>query len=81
MANTQYNITRILVDTEPELTQVYVFIHAWIDVPIGVEGWHHKTFPKSKSTLDILNAWARGEEEPLMWPQQAPPSAPPIYED
>ena len=81
MANTKYNITRILFDTEPELTQCYVFIHAWIVVAIGVEGWQHKTFPKSMTTLNILNNWGAGQEEPLMWPQMAPPAAPPIYED
>jgi hypothetical protein len=81
MADTKYNITRVVFDTEPELTQVYMFIHAWNDVPIGVEGWHHKTFPKSKSTLDVLNDWAEAVENPLLWPQQAPPASPPIYED
>lgn len=57
---------------EDELTQVYVHCEALGDCPIGVQGWHHKTFPKSKSALDIMNAWAKGDEDPVLWSQEAP---------
>lgn len=75
MADAIYDITEIRFVIEPELTQVYMLaenVGNPTDMPIGVVGWHHKTFPKSMSTLDIMNAWARGEETPIMWPLDAP---------
>lgn len=58
---------------EDELTQAYVLIEAQGDCPIGVQGWHHKTFPGSKSVADILNGVASGEIEAfVLWPQNAP---------
>lgn len=57
---------------EDELTQVYVLCEAQGDCPIGVQGWHHKTFPKSKDSLSILKDWGSGKEDPVMWPQRSP---------
>jgi hypothetical protein len=70
MANTQvfYRETRFVF--EEELTQVYVYMDAYNDVPIGVQGWHHKTFPASKSAVDILNSM--GDDSPILWSQKAP---------
>jgi hypothetical protein len=56
---------------EDELTQVYVLIEAIGDCPLGVQGWHHKTFPASHSVLDILRDIARSDD-PVMWSQEAP---------
>lgn len=57
---------------QEELTQVYVLCEAQGDCPIGVQGWHHKTFPALKSAQEILKAWQDGEEDPVMWPLDAP---------
>ena len=55
---------------EDELTQCYVAVEAVGDCPIGVQGWHHKTFPASLSLLDILRDHLPAEH--LLWPQEAP---------
>lgn len=57
---------------EDELTQVYVLIEAGGDAPIGVQGWHHKTFPPSMNLIDIMQAWRDGDD-PMLWAQDAPP--------
>ena len=58
---------------EDELTQAYVAIEAIGDCPLGVQGWHHKTFPASKSVVDILNGVADGSIEAfVLWPLSAP---------
>lgn len=56
---------------EDELTQCYVAIQATGDAPLGVQGWHHKTFPASKSVLEIVSGFS-GEDDPLLWPLNAP---------
>jgi hypothetical protein len=55
---------------EKELTQVYVLVRAIGDCPIGVQGWHHKTFPASKTALDILQNDL--PKDYLLWGQEAP---------
>ena len=55
---------------EEELTQCYVFIQATGDAPLGVQGWHHKTFPASKSAVDILLSMAK--DDPILWSQKSP---------
>ena len=54
-----------------ELTDCYVLAAAHGDSPIGVQGWHHKAFPPSKSCQDILGTFV--QEAPILWPQAAPP--------
>lgn len=54
---------------ESELTQVYIFSEANGDAPIGVQGWHHETFPASKSLMDIIPIMANNY---LLWPLDAP---------
>ncbi len=54
---------------EDELTQAYVACDAIGDCPIGVQGWHHKTFPASKSIIDIVKDDISGF---LLWSQEAP---------
>ena len=73
MSNSYYAVTEVRFVLEQELTQAYVCMKVLDDdCPIGVQGWHHKTFPASMSTLDIMNSWATGKEDPLLWAQQAP---------
>ena len=55
---------------EEELTQVYVLVNAIGDCPIGVQGWHHKTFPASKTAADILQNDL--PKDYLLWAQEAP---------
>jgi hypothetical protein len=35
-----------------------------------VQGWHHKTFPKSVAVIDIIENG--GKDDPVMWPLEAP---------
>lgn len=60
---------------DDEQTHVYVYIRAEGDCPHFLDGWHHKAFPGMMSTLNILESWAAGEEDPKLWEQAAPPSA------
>lgn len=70
MANTQVTFKELRVILEDELTQVYVRCLS-NDGSWGIDGWHHKTFPASKSTIDILNSL--DVDTPIMWPLNAPP--------
>lgn len=56
---------------EDELTQVYVLIDALGDCPIGVQGWHHKTFPASVPVVAIVEKFG-GADDPVLWPLNAP---------
>lgn len=55
---------------EDELTHVYVAVDALGDCPLGVQGWHYKVFPASKSAVDILRSPDFSDH--LLWPQEAP---------
>lgn len=54
---------------EDELTQVYVLCDAIGDCPLGVQGWHHKTFPASRTIVDVLR---NDVCKYLEWPEKAP---------
>ena len=73
MANSQAIFREIRFIIEDELTQCYVFFSVRGDSPIGIEGWHHKTFPASMTAVDILNGFG-GDDDPIFWAQQAPPN-------
>ena len=79
MADTHIYFREVRFLIEKELTQCYVFLDAYVDVPIGIQGWHHKTFPASMSNVDILNATVK--DDPMMWPQAAPPAGYKRYRD
>ena len=68
----EYKELRFVI--ENELTQVYILCDAIGDCPLGVQGWHHKTFPKSVNIADILSKMFTGadRDDPVMWPQKAP---------
>ncbi len=60
---------------EDDLTEVYIAIEALGDSPLGVQGWHHKTFSKKYSVLDLMKMWeARDEKfgDPVLWEKDAP---------
>lgn len=65
-----YREMRFLI--EDELTQVYIAIEADGDCPLGVQGWHHKTFPASLNMQQIMKLWEDGKEDPVLWTQEAP---------
>ena len=73
-ASVEYKEIRFVIDEE--LTHVYVFCEAIGDCPIGVQGWHKKTFPASKNVLDILNNHMfqgdNDESDPILWGIEAP---------
>ncbi len=54
---------------DEQVTECYVFIGAEGDCPIGLQGWHHKTFPARISLADIC---LQQIAESLAWPLQAP---------
>ncbi len=72
MANTQVYVREVRFVLEEELTQAYIFCDAYNDVPMGVQGWHHKTFSASKPIIEIMQELGTGKESYLLWPQNAP---------
>ena len=73
MANGSYAVKEIRFVIEDELTQVYVLLDADHECPVGVQGWHHKTYPASKSVSEILmEAFTGKDEDPVLWPLNAP---------
>ena len=54
---------------DDQLTECYVLIRAEGDCPLGVQGWHHQTFPARMSVLDILTEEIGRAVE---WPLEAP---------
>ncbi len=53
---------------------VFVFCEAHGDCPLGVQGWHYKMFTVKQcpSAKHFFELWARGAEDPVLWPQKAP---------
>ena len=56
---------------EDELTKAYILMTADGDCPVGVQGWHQKVFPASKSAVDILSL-IRDGDDPVLWLMGAP---------
>ena len=74
MANTKIAFQELRMDVrDPDFTHVYVFVENLSRDGFPIEGWHYKAFPASMSTLAIMEAWAKGEENPLMWGYKTPP--------
>lgn len=75
MGAASYATREIRVIFEPELTEVYVHLEASGDCPLGVQGWHHKTFPAATSAVDAIRASVGldGHDSAVLWPQEAPP--------
>ena len=70
MANSTVTYREIRFVIEDEQTQAYVLCEAGGDSPLGVQGWHHKTFPASKSVADIVASLA--SDSPVLWPRNTP---------
>ena len=69
MGRCQSVIIEVRFIFEDGLTQVYVLSNAIGDCPIGVQGWHHKTFPASMDALTIMKEEIANY---LDWGLQAP---------
>jgi len=70
MANATAILKELRIVLEDELTQVYVYYDVEDDAPIGVMGWHHKTFPASKNAVEIINSFV--DDSPMLWGLQSP---------
>lgn len=70
MGKCQSEIREVRFVIADELTECYVLVEAIGDCPLGVQGWHHKTFPVSQSALDILGS--KDFRDYLLWSQEAP---------
>lgn len=68
-ASVTYREIRFVIGNE--LTQCYVLCEAGGDAPLGVQGWHHKTFPPSISVAEILQGMF-GPDGCILWPLNAP---------
>lgn len=70
MGKCESSIREVRFVIESELTQCYVLVEAIGDCPIGVQGWHHKTFPASMAAVDILNS--KDFRDYILWAQNSP---------
>ena len=76
MANTKIAYQEIRIDVRDEqITHVYVLVENINQDGFPVGGWYHKAFPARMSSLEILQAWADGKEQPIMWAHGAPPKS------
>jgi hypothetical protein len=73
MGSCKVEIREIRFIIEPELTQVYIAVDAIGDCPFQLQGWHHKTFAKSVSAIQVMEMIRDGKEDHLLWPLDAPP--------
>ncbi len=69
-ASVKFLELRFIIDDE--LTQVYILCQAEGDCPIGVQGWHHKTFPASKNVAQIMDAMFKDGDDPILWSLEGP---------
>lgn len=69
---TYYDEIRFSV-RKPDTTEMWVYIRGEGDCPHLLLGWHYKAFPSTMTTLDILQAWLSGGDDPMMWPRMDPP--------
>lgn len=73
MGKCESTIKKVLFVLDEDATQCYVAVEARGDCPVGVQGWHHKSFPPSVFAVDIL----KGELfDYLLWPLNAPTNDP-----
>lgn len=74
MPKSGYATVEIRFISEPETLEVYVRLETYGDVPLGVQGWHHRTYPGSVSVADVMEHWKTNDKEhdPVLWPQKAP---------
>lgn len=74
MADTKIAYQEIRMNVRDEqVTHVHVLVENISRDGFPVGGWYYKTFPARMSVLDIIQAWASGKEDPIMWSRGAPP--------
>lgn len=56
---------------DPDVTHVYMFIRAEGDCPFWCYGWHHKAFPSSVTTPEIITKLWEGDD-PVTWDREPP---------
>ncbi len=66
----EYREIRFVIGEEQ--TDVYILCHVLGDCSAALEGWHHKIFPLEFSILGIAHVIFLGQEDPVLWPLQAP---------
>lgn len=66
MADAKYEVLEMRFKIEPELLQVWVYCGPTSDGTLGVQGWHHKTFPKTRNVLDVFNNEI-AKQDYLLW--------------
>jgi hypothetical protein len=73
MGKAEWQLKWLFVDTrDNQVTEVYAFINAVGDAPIGVQGCHHKTFPARTALTEILE---KHTADIPLWPLAPPPFA------
>lgn len=73
MANTKIAYQEIRFDVRDEqITHVYILVENLSRDGFPIGGWYYKAFPARMSTLDIMQSWADGKEDPIMWAKKAP---------
>ena len=70
MGKCESQIKEIRFVIEDKLTQCYVYVEAFGDCPLNVQGWHHKTIASSTSVVDFLNS--KDFLDYLLWPLNSP---------
>ena len=65
---------------DPEKTELWVYIRGEGDCPFQCLGWHYKAFPSTVTSLEVLQRWAEGLEDPLYWERRNPPQTELNYE-
>lgn len=64
---------------DPTKTKVWVYLRGEGDCPFQCIGWRYKEFPASVTSMDVLDLWSKGQENPLDWPRMDPPPTVPNY--
>lgn len=71
-ASIEFKETRFII--EEDTTEVYVLCVGHGDCPHFVHGWHHKSFPATIATVEIMNSSLWNELEPILWDLKLPPN-------
>ena len=57
---------------DPQALHAYVFIRCEGDCMHTLHGWHHKAFPVTTTTQEVVTAIFNGETDFLTWEREAP---------
>lgn len=74
--NSTFETKELRFVVSDELLDVYVYCGPPSDGMLGVQGWHHKTFPASVSVLEAMERMfginGREHDDYLLWGLEAP---------